>query len=379
MLQVDFIIVGGGIFGVYTALFLAEKKYKVCLLEKESGLFKKASVVNQARLHSGYHYPRSISTATMISEYKDRFAADHKLFINTQFENYYAIDKNTSFTNSSQFERFCEFIKIPVRNVSAHPSIDFANIEALYLTNEYSFDPIRMAEYYTAKVVDNKNISILLNSKIIEAEKTNGVWNVQYIVTGNSNTESITSDTIINATYAGINGVNSIFGMKPIELMYELSELAFVRSPELMNIGLTVLDGPFASIIPCGHSGVLSLSSVTYTHHRVSHDVLPVFECQQINKTCSPALVSDCNSCEAKPISNQRKMMNQIKRYLREDVSLDYLYSLYAIKSKLKSSYIDDGRPTEISKLSALPSYYCLFSGKINSIYEIEKLINDEF
>lgn len=53
----DFAILGGGIFGIYSALFLAEKGLHICLIEKEKELMKKASVVNQARLHSGYHYP----------------------------------------------------------------------------------------------------------------------------------------------------------------------------------------------------------------------------------------------------------------------------------------------------------------------------------
>ena len=45
----------------------------------------------------------------------------------------------------------------------------------------------------------------------------------------------------------------------------------------------------------------------------------------------------------------------------------------HIIKSKLKSSYIDHGRPTKIKKLKSNPNFYCTFSGKINSIYEIEK------
>jgi hypothetical protein len=62
-----------------------------------------------------------------------------------------------------------------------------------------------------------------------------------------------------------------------------------------------------------------------------------------------------------------------MKKYLNDDIPLNYIFSMYTIKSKLQSSYIDDGRPTEISKLNDNPAYYCLFAGKINSIYEIEK------
>ncbi len=46
-----------------------------------------------------------------------------------------------------------------------------------------------------------------------------------------------------------------------------------------------------------------------------------------------------------------------------------------SVKTKLKSSYIDDGRPTKIGKLSSKPEFYCVLAGKINSIYEIERTV----
>ena len=47
----DAVVIGGGIFGCYSALYLSNKGYRVLLLEKESKCFQKASLVNQARLH----------------------------------------------------------------------------------------------------------------------------------------------------------------------------------------------------------------------------------------------------------------------------------------------------------------------------------------
>jgi len=64
-------------------------------------------------------------------------------------------------------------------------------------------------------------------------------------------------------------------------------------------------------------------------------------------------------------------------KYIPRSVKLDYIFSMFTIKSKLQACYIDDGRPTVISKLSSAPDYYCLFAGKINSIYEIERVIDD--
>lgn len=375
MERADYLVVGGGIFGVYTALYLADHNYTVCLLEKESELFSKASTVNQARLHEGYHYPRSLSTALMAHEYKDRFILEHKPYINTQFESYYAIDKSASFTSVLEFENFCRLIQIPAQKIKHHPLIDFNQIEELFLAQEYTFDPMGIAGYYNNRLRTNKNIFLQLNTRIEQAETTNGIWEIKYRLNGHHTINSLQAQAVINATYAGTNGINALFGVRPLELVYKISEMVYIWSPELQHIGLTVMDGPYASIMPYGLSGISSLSSVPYTHHKVSEDHLPVFDCQQDNQHCNPDYLANCNTCAVRPLSHQSLMVQQIKKYFKKDVTMEYLYSLFAIKTKLKSSLADDARPTEISKLHENPSFYCLFSGKINSIYEIEKLI----
>ena len=161
-----------------------------------------------------------------------------------------------------------------------------------------------------------------------------------------------------------------------IELIHEITEIAFVRSESFSKIGLTVMDGPFASLMPFGLSGFHSLSSVAYTPHEVSKNNQPTFSCQQKNRNCRPDFPSNCNSCSARPVSNFDKMAHQIRHYLKENVDLKYIDSKFTIKSKLKSSFIDDGRPTHILKLQENPSFYCIFAGKINSIYEIEKMLD---
>ena len=147
----DAVVIGGGIFGCYAALYLAGRGRRVALLEKEQALFTKASVVNQARLHSGYHYPRSVATAAMSDEHKARFTEEHKDFVHFQFEKYYAIDRFGSFTDAAQFERFCQYLNIRCEQITRHPLFNFDRMEALYRTEEYTFDPILIREYYIKK------------------------------------------------------------------------------------------------------------------------------------------------------------------------------------------------------------------------------------
>lgn len=76
---------GGGFYGLYAALYCGKLGQRVLLLEREYKPFKRATYINQARVHMGYHYPRSISTAVKSREYFDRFNADFPASINAEF------------------------------------------------------------------------------------------------------------------------------------------------------------------------------------------------------------------------------------------------------------------------------------------------------
>lgn len=373
MRHYDYAVIGGGIFGCYAALFLAGRGASVVLIEKEQFLFRKASLVNQARLHSGYHYPRSLATAAMSDEHKERFTAEHRDFVHSSFEKYYAIDKYGSFTDPSQFERFCAYLHIRCERTDDHPLFNYDRLEAVYRTEEHSFDPVLLGNYYSERVANCSTIELLTGSRLVEAGSSGTSW--EMTVQTPRGMLSLKTDAVINATYAATNSINRLFGLDSLALTHEISEIGFITSGQFANKGLTVMDGPFGSIMPYGLSGLLSLSSVAYTHHAVSTDEVPVFDCQiPGDDSCTPQAPGLCTDCPRRPVSNAGKMLAQMKRYFSDSVQFDYLFSYFTIKSKLQASYIDDGRPTEISMLSEKPRFYCLFAGKINSIYEVEKI-----
>ncbi len=375
----DAVVLGGGIFGCYAALYLAGKGARVALIEKERQLFQKASLANQARLHGGYHYPRSIATAALSDAHKVRFTLEHRQFVNSSFEKYYAIDRFGSFTDAGQFERFCQYLKIPCTRIPEHPLFNFQRLEALYLTTEFSFDPVLLRNFYVHKVETTPEITVRKSVRLESVTKTADSWLMAF-----QNAEPLQPDPaihyespiVINATYAATNAVNRLFGVRDLDLTHEISEIAFLTSEQFKNKGLTVMDGPFSSIMPFGLSGFLSLSSVAYTHHKISYDNLPQFDCQvPEDPSCVPDAPGICTTCPRRPKSNAYKMMRQMQQYFTDAAQFTHWFSYFTIKSKLKTSYIDDGRPTDISVLSEKPRLICLFAGKVNSIYEIEKIV----
>lgn len=61
----DFTIIGAGFYGLSVAVHFAERNpgADVLVLESEDDAMQQASWINQARIHNGYHYPRSFRTA----------------------------------------------------------------------------------------------------------------------------------------------------------------------------------------------------------------------------------------------------------------------------------------------------------------------------
>ena len=109
----DKIIIGAGLYGLYSALFCGLKGQRLLVLECDTAPFKRATYINQARVHQGYHYPRSISTAIKSAGYFDRFNRDFNFCINGEFNKVYATSSEFSWTNGEQFKDFCDAANIP--------------------------------------------------------------------------------------------------------------------------------------------------------------------------------------------------------------------------------------------------------------------------
>jgi len=149
-------------------------------------------------------------------------------------------------------------------------------------------------------------------------------------------------------------------------------------SNKLKDVGITVMDGPFFSIMPFGKTGYHSLTSVTFTPHMTSYDSLPTFDCQQIsNGFCSPEQLGNCNDCPAKPKSAWTYMSNMAKKYLKDEYEFEYVDSLFSMKPILMASEIDDSRPTVIKQYSTNPTFISVLSGKINTVYDLDEVLTN--
>lgn len=370
----DKIIFGAGIYGLYAAKKCAEAGQSILILEKDLEAVSRATYVNQARVHMGYHYPRSKMTALKSANYFERFCKDFDFCIKNDFKQIYATSSVLSWTNADAFEKFCVDSKIPCKKINEKDFFKPELCDGAFLTKEFTYDAMILKAYFLDELSKYDKVRILYNQEISKVDKEKDLWNVFA-----SNCVYRTR-YILNATYAGINEIQKMMGFEPFNIKYELCEIILCSvCDELKNIGLTVMDGPFFSIMPFGKTGYHSLTSVTFTPHITSYDETPTFECQKnSNGLCSPEHLYNCNKCPAKPISAWPYMSQLAKKYLKEDLKFEYIKSLYSMKPILKVAEIDDSRPTMIKVETKNPTFVSAFSGKINTIYDLDEVLFDE-
>lgn len=99
----DKLIIGAGLYGTVCRAVLCKKRAQVEVLEIEQAPFTRATYINQARVHMGYHYPRSLSTAMKSAGYFKRFVEDYSFCIHTSFEQIYATSAHFSWTEARNF------------------------------------------------------------------------------------------------------------------------------------------------------------------------------------------------------------------------------------------------------------------------------------
>lgn len=373
----DKIIIGGGLYGLYAALTCGRRGQNVAVLEHDDQPFRRATFINQARVHMGYHYPRSFSTAIKSAQYFERFCRDYADCILTEFDQVYATSANFSWTNAEQFKNFCREADIRCDEISPEKYFRKGLCDGAFLTREYTYDAMALKEKLMDQIREHPNIELMFSVRIAAIEQ-NGA---EYTVTCADGSE-YRSPFVLNATYASVNQINRKAGFDPFKIKYELCEIILCHvGSELKNVGLTVMDGPFFSIMPFGKTGYHSLTSVTFTPHVTSYADVPTFPCQTACDAgyCTPEHLGNCNCCTARPKTAWDYMSALAKKYMREELTFSYDKSLFSMKPILKAAEIDDSRPTVIREYSSNPTFVSVLSGKINTIYDLDEvLLNDK-
>lgn len=372
MMIYDKVILGAGIYGLYSALKCAEKGENVIVLEYDNEAFSRATYINQARVHNGYHYPRSFSTAIKSKNYFERFNKDYGFCIQSEFKKIYATSKEFSWTNAEQFRKFCQATGIKCIEVDAEQYFNPKMCDGVFETCEYTYDAFILRDYFLIELEKYHNVELKYGVRIADITENDEFYDIKL-----ESGETYITGYLLNCTYASTNQIISRLGYEPFKIKYELCEIILCTvDKELEEKGITVMDGPFFSIMPFGKTKYHSLTAVTFTPHITSYDALPTFNCQKnVDAQCSSQQLNNCNNCKYRPESAWNYMSQLARKYLNNQMRFEYEKSLFSIKPILMASEIDDSRPTVIKVFNEKPKFVSVLSGKINTIYDLDNIL----
>jgi glycine/D-amino acid oxidase-like deaminating enzyme len=362
----DTVIIGGGFYGLRIAQFLIEElgEKKVLVLEKEDNVMSRASYNNQARVHNGYHYPRSVLTALRSRVNLPVFSAEYEEAVVTDFVKYYAIARNFSKVSARQFQRFYERINAEIKPApEAMEYFDKRLIEEAFLVREYAFNSATLKKLLLNRLAALK-VDIRTGERVDHiTQKDSGIE----IITDKG---SYTAGHVLNTTYSSINLVNKASGLPTLPLKHELTEMCLVRMPaELDGKAFTIMCGPFFSLMPFPDKQVYTMSHVRYTPHREWHDSDE--EVQDLHKFLQ----------DNTPTTRFNIMLADIKRYMPAAAKIESTgESLWEIKTVLPQSEGDDSRPILYrDHYGGLAGYVCIMGGKIDNIYDVFRELKETY
>lgn len=366
--DVDAVVVGGGFYGARIAAFLARRVGSVVLLERAGALLTRASYNNQARVHGGYHYPRSILTSLRSRRNYPRFVADYAGAIDRSFTKLYAVSRRQSKVTAAQFAEFCRRIGAPLVP-AAKPTVarfDADLVEAVFEVEETAFDACALA---VAAEREMTSVGVRVFTGVTARAVSPGGPRRLRVQWGTDASETTAADTVIACTYSALNDLLADSGLPLVPLIHELTELALVEAPPaLAALGVTVMDGPFWSAMPFPAAGVHSLSHVRYTPHA-----------RWADGGADGHSVRGDDVLRRLPASRAPHMLRDAARYLPELSAARYLRSLWEVKTILPRSDVDDSRPILVRAVEGAPGLLTVLGAKIDSVYDVEEALVEMF
>lgn len=331
-------VIGAGIFGISAALELSDLGCDVTIFDKEPSICSGATLVNQNRMHRGYHYPRSIATAESSKFYETLFRNRYgKCLID--FDHYYCVAKD-SLVTPEQYLKFCDDVGL---EYSLERPDGIVNVELCVKAKESIFDINTLISLLVEELYIRK---IKFLRQEVTSIKSSWLVNNMYF------------DAVVNATYANTNVILKLADLPVADYQYEQCEIVVVSAPLPLNFGVGVMDGPYSGVLPFGNRG-------TFMLYDVEHSVLSrtIGELPDL-----PPPMDDKHRF--------KRYIDKISQFVPAMSKAIYRYSMYCPKVVLLNHEKDDARPTEI--IHSADGFYSVFSGKISAALPAARKIANE-
>jgi len=243
-------IIGGGAFGLMTAIRLAELGGLVTLFERLPGLMQGASS-NANRLHLGFHYPRDDQTARQCMRGFRMFREEFESALQEDVSNAYFIASERSLTSPDDFLAFCRRLGLPYKSIELdefNPAIK--NVAIGVMTDEPMYDAAILRRLMKDRM-QRSGVSIRVGSGVTDISRVGtNEFDLSVETIGKAR-----FDAVVNCSYPEINRLTARLGHDIETRQYEYTALPVVELDWPAPASVTVLDGPFMSLLPFGKPG----------------------------------------------------------------------------------------------------------------------------
>jgi hypothetical protein len=235
-------------------------------------------------------------------------------------------------------------------------------VEEVFQAEEYSFNHEVLSASAFKDLQDN-GVRLMLETEVlrIEASKARGLL-ISLQTRSGFPIAQIHSGLVFNCSYSGLGSFEGGFSSPEVELKHEIAEVALIQVPEgLRDLGITVMDGPFWSVLPFPSKGLHSLSHVRFTPHTSWKE--------QVAKNPYNELADYSNH------SRYDRMVRDASRFVPSLACSTQIESLFEVKTVLSMNEGDDGRPILFEEHGTLKGCVSILGGKLDNIYDMfEKL-----
>ncbi len=322
-------VLGGGIFGGTCAIELGQV-CDVTLIERHPELLAEASYLNQWRHHSGFHYPRSLQTVQEIQAAREDFQAVYHRVIERNVASYYCTSIHGREITRERYLSFCSANRLSFSIEDPPPGLLDPNQITLCLkTDETVFNYHKLRQLVSKQLAQNGNTRIEIETDATHCTMVRDGSKLLTLRTG-SHLHRERFDYLINAMYSNHNLLAKWFRFPIRPLRFDLCEM-LVLELAIPKVSITILDGPFTSLVSTGEKGIFILS---HMYESVLQSRIP-----------SSGLPPKWGPLR----SNRERIIQHCARYLPILRDAKILESRFSTRAVAAFSPDFDGRPTTVT------------------------------